>query len=300
MKRRNRRWESSLPDLQHDHEIGALNGDNIVEPNGYISLLLRLGGKYTPFVHPKNDLRRWVKHFNKEFLELERVLVWSTFFTLHPPDDSINYFRELPYKALRAKKGTMPNNDVLKKIPYGDIENARRAAKTSCYQNLHIFEQEDLTSHGVLWHRFSVDEWANTHGIVPGDKDGSFVPMSTNAYLNEQHAHLRDVSPLGDPIYYKLASRDAISSEFWLTRGHEWHMHLNRIILERCPPALLKPIHTYLDVCPLPTLPKFRLLTKSHKRLSTVNGRWPSRPIQHSERPWFSPQDPPCNPPPPM
>ena len=132
---------------------------------------------------PKTILVVGVKHFHGEFVELERVLVCSTFFTLHPPDYKIDYFRDLPYKALRAKKGTMPNNDVLEKVPNADIESVTWVAKASCYQNLHIFEQQDITNCGVLWHRLLVDVWAKIHIIVPGDKDGSFVLMSVNAHF---------------------------------------------------------------------------------------------------------------------
>ena len=92
--------------------IQGLQGDCVQPPSAYLNMLLRLGGKFTPFVHPKHDLKKWVQHFGREFDELDRVLTWSTYFTLHPPDNEPDYYRELPYKALHPKRYKLPFSDV--------------------------------------------------------------------------------------------------------------------------------------------------------------------------------------------
>ena len=172
-----------------------------------------------------------------------------------------------------------PFSDVYNKIPYLTIEQAIQRAKHDCFQTLGVFEREDYTTRGVQWHHFLLDEWHETHVVVPSDKDGSYVPMTVDAYLSEQEAHLRDKSPKGDKIYHKLGDTSKTSIDFWLKEGRQWQGSLFDIFMQTCPTVLSKPIQAFVDSASCPTLPKFRLLVKSHKRMSIVDGRWPSRPI---------------------
>ena len=218
-----------------------------------------------------------MQHFGREFDKLDYVLTWSTYFTLHPPGNEPDYYRELPYKALHPKRSTLPFS-VYNKIPYKTIEQAIQRAKQDCFQALGVFEREDYTTRAVQWHRFLLDEWHETHVVVPSDKDGSYVPMMVDAYLSEQEAHLHDKSPKGDKIYHKLGDTSKASIDFWLNEGHQWQRSLFDNVMQTCPTVLSKPIQAFVDSS-CPTLPKFRLLVKSHKRMSIVDGRWPSRPI---------------------
>ena len=201
--------------------VQGLQGDCVQPPSPYLNMSLRLGGTFTPFVHPKHDLKQWVQHFGREFDELDRVLTWSIDFTLHPPDNEPDSYRELPYNAFHPKRYTLPFSDVYNKIPYPTIEQAIQRAKHYCFQALGVFEREDYTTRGVQWHRFLVDEWHEAHVVVPSDKDGSYVPMTVDAYLSEQEAHLRDKSRKGDKIYHKLSETSKTSIDFWLKEGRQ-------------------------------------------------------------------------------
>ena len=238
--------------------IQGLQGECVQPPGSYLNMFLRLGGKFTPFVHPKHDLKKWVQHLptlRREFDELDRVLSWSTYFTLHPPDDDPVYYRELPYKALHPKRNTLPFSDVYDKTPYPTIEQAVQRAKQDRFQALGVFEREDYTTCGVRWHRFLLDECHETHVVVRSDQDGSCVTMTVDAHLLEQEAHLRDKSPKGDKIYHKLGDTSKASIDFWLNEGRQWQRSLFDIVMQTCPTVLSQPIQAFVDSASCPTLP---------------------------------------------
>ena len=149
-------------------------------------MLLRLGGKFTLFVHPKHDLKKWVQHFGREFDELDRVPTWSTYFTSHPPDNEPGYYRELPYKALHPKRYTQPFSDVYNKIPYPTIEQAIQRASRIAFKRLVCLNGKTIPRVG-------------SNGIVLSLMNGmkhmlwcrptKTARMFPDAYLSEQEAN---------------------------------------------------------------------------------------------------------------
>ena len=136
----------------------------------------------------------------------------------------------------------------------------------------------DNPKRGVSLCKDKMNDFLSSHIAVPTDKDGGSVTVSKGAYLHEASCHMS--STLNDEPVYRLLG-DTSTVNIWEEKAELWQHRLALIAIPCLPESLTEFLQQFFDNQPLPKLPVFYLLAKTHKQgfgLS-LSGRFPSRPV---------------------